>query len=111
MNATKSDAVFTRLQEVNEVIKDLRPSCGLDDPVATGLNSTWTFTQGWKGNSIKPGAKCVNCLRQVPESNDPDWNRHTWTFADAERPTHARVMCINCHCYRLNHGGANRPPH
>lgn len=68
--------------------------------LAPGLNSTWTFKQGWRGSSYKVRARCVDCLRSIPEKSDPDWNVKSWRYLDQESPSPEKVMCLNCHNYR-----------
>ncbi|CAO2654877.1 Nn.00g116100.m01.CDS01 [Neocucurbitaria sp. VM-36] len=90
-------------------INDLRLQCGLDVPIARGLNSTWTFTQGWRGVGIKIGAKCVDCPRTVLDFNDPKFKRTEWKYADPSCPAADVVICVNCRLYQRRHSGEHRP--
>ncbi|KAH3982079.1 hypothetical protein HBI81_245990 [Parastagonospora nodorum] len=90
------------------IVKKLRMECKLDERVARGLNSTWTFAQGWVGVAIKSGAKCVNCSREVPDKKDPTWDRHDWRHADPVNPKPDAVKCANCVIY-VHKWGIERP--
>ncbi|XPS68749.1 hypothetical protein M3J09_001034 [Ascochyta lentis] len=85
-----------------------RSDCALDPTLALGLNSTWSFAQGWRGPGIKSGAKCVNCARVVPQAEDPLFNRRAWRHADQSRPKADQLKCYNCHYY-FEINGRERP--
>jgi len=88
--------------------KKLRLECQLDEPVAKGLNSTWTFTQGWRCAGLVSGSACINCGRVMPPKDDPLYRRLDWRFADRLRPSGSHVKCKGCVRY-LNRTGDERP--
>ncbi|KAH6511071.1 hypothetical protein HBI81_246180 [Parastagonospora nodorum] len=87
-----------------KAINKLRADCGLEAPVAKGLNTTWTFTQGWRGPGLKAGSKCVNCSRVVLPLKDPKFSRNDWYYANPDEPTSSHVKCKNCVIYQRTHG-------
>lgn len=95
--------------DLYSTIEYLRIGCDLEDPVAPGLNSTWTFTQGWRGVGIKSGAKCVDCQRVVPAAHDAAFNREDWWYADLGRPVADQLRCKNCSTYLQRNGFVRTP--
>lgn len=95
--------------ELYEAFSTLRKECKLLAPLVGGLNSTWVFTQGWRGRGLRPGTKCVNCPRIVLPRKDPAYRRLDWTYADPIRPLATHVKCINCVTYKKRNDGKERP--
>jgi hypothetical protein len=87
-------------------VSAIRSGCALPIVEGRGLNRTWPLIQGWKSVGVQPGAKCVNCLRVVPEPNDPTFQRRHWRYADPSRPSASNIICNPCQRYQRRHGKA-----
>jgi hypothetical protein len=92
-----------------EVVDNLRTDSGLDPSISKGLNSTWSFAQGWRGVGLKVGAKCTNCPRTVPDFKHPHFVRGEWKYTEPLSPNQDSIICANCCLYRRRNHGANRP--
>jgi hypothetical protein len=92
------ESVFVN-HRLYEVFDQIRSDCGLDAPLGPGLDSTWSFSQGWRSPRIESGTKCVNCFRVVLQPEDLLFTRRAWRYANQTKPKADRVKCNNCVIY------------
>lgn len=88
-----------------QAIDRIRQECELDAPLASGLNSTWSLTQGWRGKkSLK---KCSNCQCTPDRFTEAGIPSPRFYNMDPTQPD-GRALCSTCYQYRATHN-TDRP--